>query len=508
MIKPHLDVDEIIEHFTLLPPEIDFLGSNNSHNHLGKALVLKFFQSWGRFPEGENEFTPAIIEYVAQQLNLPSQVIKEYNWAGRTISVHRGQIRELLGFQKATLADEDALRDWMMGEVIPHEHRGVYLEQLCYQRLLKVYIEAPTKGQMGRVIKSALHRYEQSFFADTATHLSPSVKENLRQLIYKNQDLAADIDLEEIASDDSVDYPIHDLKSGAGGAKVTNIKKVAKRLELLQKVGLPHDLFEEIPLRFLRQYQQQVAVESISHLQRREQNPQAYALLAIFCWVRQREITDQLVDLFIRILKDISLRAEHLVEREILRDFIGVHGKQQLLYRLAKAMWYHPDGIIREVLYPLVGPEKLQSLVQEAKTKGTYQRSVQTRINASYTYHYRRMLPALLEVLTFRSNNERYKPLIEALALVADYLGDKSAFYPEDHAVPMDGVIAKRWQNWIYSNDKSGRRRIRRARYELCVRKSNATNCVAKRSGWRTTSASLLSGRISFWIQRVMIFNH
>ena len=472
MIKPHLDVDEIIEHFTLLPPEIDFLGSNNSHNHLGKALVLKFFQSWGRFPEGENEFTPAIVGYVAQQLNLPPEVIKQYNFNGRTISFHRSQIRYLLGFQKPTLADEDALRDWMVGKVIPHEHRGVYLEQLCYQRLLKAYIEAPTKGQMGRLIKSALHRYEQSFFADTAAHLSPSVKENLRQLIYKNQDLQAEIDRQDSVGDDFGYYPIHDLKSGAGSAKISNIKKVAKRLELLQSIGLPNDLFTSIPLRFLRQYQQQVAVESISHLQRRGQSPQAHARLAIFCWVRQREITDQLVDLFIRILKDISLRAEHRVEREIWRNFIRVDGKQQLLYRLAEAMWDHPDGIIREVLYPLVGPEKLQSLVQEAKTKGTYQQSVQTRVNASYTFHYRQMLPALLKVLTFCSNNERYKPLIEALALVADYLGDKSAFYPEDHAVPMDGVIAKRWQNWIYSFDLSGSRRIRRVRYELCVLQS------------------------------------
>jgi TnpA family transposase len=82
------------------------------------------------------------------------------------------------------------------------------------------------------------------------------------------------------------------------------------------------------------------------------------------------------------------------------------------------------------------------------------------------------MLPPLLEVLSFRSNNERYKPLIFALAVVADYLQDKDPFYPEDKPVPIDDVIAKQWQNWIYQNDKSGLRRIRRVRYELCVLQS------------------------------------
>jgi outer membrane PBP1 activator LpoA protein len=126
---------------------------------------------------------------------------------------------------------------------------------------------------------------------------------------------------------------------------------VADRLKLLQEISLPADLFAGVPLRFLRQYQQQTAVESITHLQRREKDeenrPQTYTMLAAFCWVRQREITDQLVDLFVRILKDIRLRAEYREERRLLTDFIRVGGKQQLLFRLAEAMWDNPDGIIR-----------------------------------------------------------------------------------------------------------------------------------------------------------------
>ena len=124
-MKPHLAIDAIIEHFTLLPPEVDFLGSNEPHNHLGKALLLKFFQWAGRFPEGETELTPTIIEYVAQQLNLPPEVMQAYNWAGRTSSDQRGQIRELLGFHPATLADQDSLRSWLVQAVLPHEYRPV-----------------------------------------------------------------------------------------------------------------------------------------------------------------------------------------------------------------------------------------------------------------------------------------------------------------------------------------------------------------------------------------------
>jgi len=58
------NTDEIIEHFTLLPAEIQFLGRNDPHNHLGKAFLLKFFQHEYRFPENIAEVPQAIIEYL------------------------------------------------------------------------------------------------------------------------------------------------------------------------------------------------------------------------------------------------------------------------------------------------------------------------------------------------------------------------------------------------------------------------------------------------------------
>jgi len=195
-------------------------------------------------------------------------------------------------------------------------------------------------------------------------------------------------------------------------------------------------------------------------------------MLAAFCWVRQREISDQLVDLCVQIINDIHLRAKKRVERELLTDFVRVNGKQQLLYRLSEAMLKNPDGIIREVLYPLIGQEKLEALVEEFKATGTYRQIVQTRVNASYTHHYRQILPPILDVLEFRSNNELYQPLIDALKLVAAYLEESVTFYPADEKVPLEGVVSSQWQGWIYQQDSRGNRRIRRVRYELCVLQS------------------------------------
>lgn len=144
-----------------------FLGSNDSHNHLGKALLLKFFQQAGRFPENETKLPAQMITYVAHQLSLSPEVIQVYQWDGRTIKEHRRQIREWLGFHPATVADQQALQTWLLQEVLPHEHCPAYLEPLVYQRLQRMQTEPPTQGQIARLITAALYQYEQAFFTTT-----------------------------------------------------------------------------------------------------------------------------------------------------------------------------------------------------------------------------------------------------------------------------------------------------------------------------------------------------
>ena len=108
-MKQDWSTEDIVEHFTLLPIEIEFLGSNDPHNQLGKAILLKFFEHEGRFPEATAELPSSMITYIARQLDLPEQIIHQYDWNGRRVKEHRANIREWMGFHPATLKDQDEL---------------------------------------------------------------------------------------------------------------------------------------------------------------------------------------------------------------------------------------------------------------------------------------------------------------------------------------------------------------------------------------------------------------
>lgn len=468
MTKDAVITESIVEAYTLIPPEIDFLVRRRKGNRLAQALLLKYFQENNRFPEKLEDIPAEAVQWVAEQLTELPDLIDQFDWHGRTGMRFRTLIRNWLGFRPITVKGQTELRNWLVENALPQEHRLPHLEKIAYQRLKEQKIEPPTEGRMRRLTLSAIHRYEQRFFTQTASKINEDVQSKLKLLVHKKleifiEDISADHD-----NDDPDNYPIHDLRSDAGEAKVKTMRAVAGRLKYLKEIGLPADLFIGIPQRFLEEYAQKAMIESLSHLQRHH-DEQTITLLAAFSWVRERQLTDQLVELLIQLLNTIRLRAKQKVEQELLTDFIKVGGKQQLLFRMASAIWENPDGIIRDVLYPLIGEDRLAQLVKESKQTGNYYQFVQTRISGSYTHHYRQILPELLEVLEFRSNNDRYQPLIDALSLLTAYLEESDPYYPVDEDVPLDDVIQKQWHSWLYQQDKKGNQRIRRVRYELCV---------------------------------------
>jgi hypothetical protein len=60
------------------------------------------------------------------------------------------------------------------------------------------------------------------------------------------------------------------------------------------------------------------------------------------------------VDLLIQIVHRISVRAEKQVVDELVGDLPQVHGKPTLRFTMAAAALEQPEGVVREVLSPVV----------------------------------------------------------------------------------------------------------------------------------------------------------
>ena len=63
------------------------------------------------------------------------------------------------------------------------------------------------------------------------------------------------------------------------------------------------------------------------------------------------------------------------------------------------------------------------------------------------------MVPDLLDILDFRSNNELYRPVIRAVQLVKDYVRSPRPLYPEEEIIPIKEVVAPKWREFVVEQD-------------------------------------------------------
>jgi len=441
------------------------LGNKTGATRLGFAVLLKLFQAEGRFPRRPEDVSLAAVEAVAAQVGVPAAAWRSYDWHGRAIRYHRVQIRAALGFREATDEDATALAHWLTGQALALERRHDWLLSVARERCRALKLEPPSPERLERLVRSALHRQEEAFCAGVLARLPPETIAGLDGLLRSPVPGSA-----EHGGEDGRDLPrLLVLRAGTGQASLKSVDEEADRLRRIRALALPPDLFDGVPARVLLAYRRRVGVEELHEL-RRHPDPIRLMLLAAFCHVRGREVADSLTDLLIATVHRIGSRAEKRVEGELVADLKHVAGKPALLFKLAAASVAHPDGAVRDVIFPTVGEQTLHDLVAEGEATGPiYRRHLQTVIHNSYRSHYRRMLPLVLDALAFRSNNQAHRPVLDALGVIGRHAARKMRLYPADEAVPLGGVVPDAWRAAVIERDAKGRARVNRVVYEICA---------------------------------------
>jgi TnpA family transposase len=462
-MKRRWTADELLEHWSLHADELEMTTSARTpSNQLGFALLLKWFQYEGQFPRRKQDVPLDIVEHLARQLEVEPGAFRDYVWQGRTLERYRAQIRQYLGFQEATVQDAETLTAWLTEEVLPKQREMSALTIALYDRCRAQRLEPPTPERIERLIRSALRAADERFYAETRAKLSPTTRARLDALLTSTR-------TEQDAGDDSSGRSLlHELKQGTGAVNVDTLLMEIDKLAQIEALELPEDLFLDAAPKVVESYRQRVAVEDLHEVQRHPDLVR-YTLLAAFCWQRRREIIDTLVDLLIDLIHRLGIRAEHKVDKAVIREVKRVRGKSRLLAEIAEVSVDNPEGAVKDVIYPIADEQTLRDVIAEFKATGSYDHQVRTKMRSSYGQHYRRMVPAILRMLTFRSNNETHRPLIEALDLLRAYADSDRRDYPETENVPLEGVVPAAWRSLVVHRTKRGEERINRISYELCV---------------------------------------
>lgn len=337
------------------------LGNKTGATRLGFAILLKMFQVNGRFPYRLEEVPVAAVETIASQIAVPAEAWRGYDWRSRAAAYHRAQIRDALGFREATLDDTDALARWLEGQVFALEHRPDRLLMAARERCRSLRIEPPSPDRLDRLVRSVVHRHEEAWCNGLLARLPSATPAGLDALLKApNSDAIGGRDSRA---------PLLALRAGAGHASLQSVGEEADKLAYIRALALPADLFADLPSKVLLAYRQRVAAEELHEL-RRHPTAIRLTLLAAFCHVRGREITDALVDLLIATVHRIGATAEKRVESELIADLKRVAGKPALLFKLAAASLARPDDTVRAVVFPVVDEQPCATWSPRAKPRG------------------------------------------------------------------------------------------------------------------------------------------
>lgn len=381
-------------------------------NRLAYAFFLVYFREYGKFPRNTTEVDEPLIVILCKQLGWPEvDTDSVFQISDRTLERLRTEIRARFGFREATVADADMLEEWLQVNVAPNAGGEIdaMLERL-HAHCKALRIEPPTQERSERIAKAALRTYEERFCAEIFAKLSDTTRAKLDSLLKPNDSNITEYD--SIHTFNFAPAMLLKLCSNPGRPSLASMQEELDKLTLIRQIELPENLFGNVASSDLERYRRRVAVQE-PHELRRLAEATRMTWLAAFVYLRGRGLIDDLVDTLIETIHQIGARAERKVEKELLDDLKRVSGKQNLLFEMADASLSNPDGVVRDVVFPVVGEQKLRDLVKEWKATGpAYRLTLRTVIRNSYKGHYRRMVPKMLQALAFRSNNKHHQPVV------------------------------------------------------------------------------------------------
>ena len=438
---------------------------NTNKNKLGFAVLLKYFQLEGHYPKTIKFIDPFLVKDLANQLNINSSSIKNFNWEGRSTERFRSEIRHFTGFKKATLEDSEELIEWLTKTILPKAPKLSECVEYAYEYFRSKKIEPFTSSELERYIRSAYDRFEQNLFSEIYNSL-PNDTIDLMDLFLKYD---ADKEDNEEQMKNFSKVKLNDLKKDASGAKLKYVTFEINKIDHLKQLKLPNGLLSNLSRKLVRKYYDRILSEPPNNTL--QYKPMIrYATLSLFCYFRTQILIDNLADLLIQLIHKMKTSAESFVNKQIIVEVKHVNGKFDVLYSLASASISHPDGIIKEVIYPKVGKDKLNDIIKELDYKGKwYQNQVQMKIRSLYSHASRKILLTLLDAFAFKTNIHDSKPLLEAIELIKRYRDKPMKYYPDPAVVPIKQAIPNEWLSMVAETDNNNVTKINCINYEIAV---------------------------------------
>jgi TnpA family transposase len=443
-----LSTPDLIAFFTLSDNDLRQIPKTASAaNRLGFALRLLLLRFLGFQLIELSKLPPVVVKYVAEQIAVPPDELNFYGERDATQTAHRQAVENYLGFRHPTDEDFERFDAWLLERALEHD-RPMVLWQLVCERFQNEKLVRPGLSQIERMVAASRNAAEDDLFRRIESIVDEVLAEDLDELLQAKQP--------------NRPTPLAWLRQSATSNSPKTILEGLGKLGKLQKWQVGNwNLSAVNPNR--RKQLAQIGFRSTAQALSRMNKTRRYPILLAFLAQLYEEVLDELVEIFDRLLHNISSRADRKLA-EIRQEIALLAGdKIKLLQGLVRIL-IDPtvsDDNLRTAIYEFLPENKLRVTFGECeRINEPLDENFFKLIGNRYSY-LRQFIPAFLNALPLNGNAET-AGLREAIEILRDLDESRKRKIPDD--APVDFIDAK-WWNYIFDEKD----RIVKKYYELCV---------------------------------------
>ncbi|MHA6645346.1 Tn3 family transposase [Mesorhizobium sp. A623] len=299
----------LLRHYTLSDEDLEHIRHRRrAHNKFGFALQLCVLRYPGRILAPGEIIPLEIVEFIGAQLGLNGDDLLDYAVREETRHEHLAELRQIYGFCSFTGREAGDLKEWIYKEAehaVSNEDLVHRFVEACRHRLIIL----PAVTTIERLCADALVDAERRIEARIADRLAPDVRQELLGLLA-----------------DTVDGRVTRfvwLRQIEPGNNSADANRLMDKLEYLQGIHLPDDLFLDVPahrVTRLRRHGERYYADGMRDLpvERR------LAILAVCASEWQSKLADTIIETHDRIVGKLYRSAERLCEAKIADEKIAV----------------------------------------------------------------------------------------------------------------------------------------------------------------------------------------
>ncbi len=422
--------------------QLSLIVSKSRKYRIFYALLFKYYEINTEFFTELPKFSGSLITSFTKILNV-SRLI--YVPSESVLNAYRLEIRDYFGSNK--LLAEELVQNYIFN-ILPTQSSFDIDTNDVINYLKKNKIESI--HSLDRIINSSINKYETNLFTKILDLLDYETMTYLDGLLI-------------IENNNSI---MSFIKSWPRGISLKSVLIEAQKLKHLKLIKLP-EILDTIPAKQLKNYYRNICTKYPSAIKQMPDRSK-YIFLAIFCFIRRREVSDNLIDMLLRFVQKMFISGERRLKKELatIVNIKETYNSKKILKLLLDIILSNQDEVIKDAVFAVVPKDQLELIKANFVNKSiAYESLVYDKARKSYIHHYRKALKPVLELLDFYSNNDYDTQIIKGLGIIKDHLDSNTTYYPDNLSIPLNGVITKPHRALVFDDGY----RVNRINYELSL---------------------------------------